>query len=236
MNKEGFHVECAANGPEAITAAKRLRPKVITLDVMMPGMDGWAVLTKLKEDPLMADIPVVMLTIVDDKHFGHALGATEYMTKPVDRERLSAVIRKLRKPAAPGRVLVVDDDPEVREMLVRTFGRQGWATATAEDGRYGLDAVAQRMPDLIVLDLMMPRMDGFEFVSELRKNQAWRAIPIIVVTAKTLTKEDRDLLQGHVQKVLQKGDFSLDELLVELRDIVGECVRRSHAADTEVQI
>ena len=236
LNKEGFHVECAANGPEAITAAKRLRPKVITLDVMMPGMDGWAVLTKLKEDPLMADIPVVMLTIVDDKHFGHALGATEYLTKPVDRERLSAVIRKLRKPAAPGRVLVVDDDPEVREMLVRTFGRQGWATATAEDGRYGLDAVAQRMPDLIVLDLMMPRMDGFEFVSELRKNQAWRAIPIIVVTAKTLTKEDRDLLQGHVQKVLQKGDFSLDELLVELRDIVGECVRRSHAADTEVQI
>jgi signal transduction histidine kinase/CheY-like chemotaxis protein len=236
LNKEGFHVECAANGPEAIAAAKRIRPKAITLDVMMPGMDGWAVLTKLKEDPLIANIPVIMLTIVDDKHFGHALGATEYLTKPVDRDRLSVVIRKLTKPTLPGKVLIVDDDPEVREMLVRTLGRQDWETVTAEDGRAGLDAVAASKPDLILLDLMMPRMDGFEFVSELRKNQDWRSIPIIVITAKTLTNEDRVLLQGHVQKVLQKGDFSFDALLAELRDIVRECVSRAHTVDTEVQI
>ncbi len=236
LNKEGFHVECAANGPDAITAAKRIRPKVITLDVMMPGMDGWAVLTKLKEEPLVADIPVIMLTIVDDKHFGHALGATEYLTKPVDRDQLSAVMRKLTKRTLPGKVLIVDDDPEVREMLVRTLERQDWTASTAEDGRAGLDAVAANKPDLILLDLMMPRMDGFEFVSELRKNLDWRSIPIIVITAKTLTNEDRLLLQGHVQKVLQKGDFSLDALLVELRDIVNECVSRAHTAETEVQI
>jgi signal transduction histidine kinase/DNA-binding response OmpR family regulator len=236
LNKEGFHVECAANGVEAIAAVKRLRPKVVTLDVMMPGMDGWSVLSKLKEDPSIADIPVIMLTIVDDKHFGHALGATEYLTKPVDRERLVSVIRKLRTPAGPGRVLVVDDDPEAREMLVRTLERQGWSAATAEDGRAALDAVAGKIPDLILLDLMMPRMDGFEFVSELRKHHEWRAIPIIVITAKALTKEDREMLQGHVQKVLQKGDFKLNELLVELREIVGECVERARAAGDEVQI
>ncbi len=236
LNKEGLHVECAANGPEALLSLKRIRPTVITLDVMMPGMDGWAVLAKLKEDPLVADIPVIMLTIVDDKHFGHALGATEYLTKPVDRERLIAVIRKLRQPSITGRVLVVDDDPEVREMLTRTLQRQGWVAATAEDGRAGLDAVAAQMPDLILLDIMMPRMDGFEFVTELRKHHAWRSIPIIVITAKTLTNEDRLLLQGHVEKVLQKGDFSRDELLSQLREIVAECMQRARAADTQVQI
>jgi signal transduction histidine kinase/CheY-like chemotaxis protein len=236
LNKEGFHVECAANGQEALALVKRIRPTVITLDVMMPGMDGWSVLSKLKEDPLAAEIPVIMLTIVDDKHFGHALGATEYMTKPVDRERLAAVIRKLRQPSIPGQVLIVDDDAEVREMLVRTLERQGWTAATAEDGRVALDAVAAQKPDLILLDLMMPRMDGFEFVTELRKHHDWRAIPIIVITAKSLTNEDRLLLQGHVQKVLLKGDFSRDQLLTELRDIVGECVQRARTADVHVQI
>jgi signal transduction histidine kinase/CheY-like chemotaxis protein len=236
LNKEGFHVECAANGPDAISAAIRLRPKVITLDVMMPGMDGWSVLTKLKEDPMLAGIPVIMLTIVDDKHFGHALGATEYLTKPVDRERLGSVIRRLRKAGAPGRVLVVDDDPDVRDMLSRTLERDGWTTAVAEDGRAALDAVSAQKPDLILLDLMMPRMDGFEFVSELRKQPDWRSIPIIVITAKLLTKEDRALLQGHVQKVLQKGDFRLDELLGELREHVRESIQRAHAAETDVQI
>jgi CheY-like chemotaxis protein len=236
LNKEGFHVECAANGQEALALVKRIRPTVITLDVMMPGMDGWSVLSKLKEDPTAAEIPVVMLTIVDDKHFGHALGATEYMTKPVDRERLVSVIRKLRKLSIPGQVLIVDDDPEVREMLVRTMERQDWTASTAEDGRAALDAVAAQKPDLILLDLMMPRMDGFEFVTELRKRQEWRAIPIIVITAKSLTNEDRQLLQGHVQKVLLKGDFSREQLLDELRDIVGECVQRARNADVHVQI
>ena len=236
LNKEGFHVECAANGPEAITTAKSIRPRVITLDVMMPGMDGWAVLSRLKEDPALSDIPVIMLTIVDDKHFGHALGATEYLTKPVDRDRLSAVMRKLTRQGSSGKVLIVDDDPEVREMLGRSLERQDWVVTTAEDGRAGLDAVADKTPDLIVLDLMMPRMDGFEFVSELRKHEEWRSIPIIVITAKTLTKEDRLVLQGHVQKVLQKGDFTLDALLAELREIVRECVSRAKSANAEVQI
>ena len=109
LNKEGFHVECAANGPEALAFVKHTRPTVITLDVMMPGMDGWAVLSRLKEDPTVANIPVIMLTIVDDKHFGHALGATEYLTKPVDREQLGAV-RQLRCQSLWLRLRQIDSD------------------------------------------------------------------------------------------------------------------------------
>jgi CheY-like chemotaxis protein len=202
---------------------------------MLPGMDGWAVLSKLKEDPATADIPVIMLTIVDDKHYGHALGATEYLTKPVDRERLAAVIGKLRQPSTPGRALVVDDHADVRETLVRALERHGWTAATAKDGRDAIDAVAAQKPDLILLDLMMPGMDGFEFVAEMRKRPEWRAIPIVVITAKSLTLEDRQMLEGHVQKVLTKDGFSHDQLLNELRDIVAECVQRARVADSEAQ-
>ncbi len=235
LNKEGFHVECATNGPDALAVVKKIRPAVITLDVMMPGMDGWAVLTKLKDDPDTAEIPVIVLTIVEDKHFGHALGATEYLTKPLDRERLAAVIRKLRQPALPGNVLVVDDEADVRDMLVRTLERQGWTTATAKDGREGLEAVAVQKPDLILLDLMMPHMDGFEFVTQIRKRPEWRAIPIIVITAKSLTAEDRQALQGNVQKVLLKGGFTRDQLLNELRDLVAECIQRARTADVHAK-
>ncbi len=236
LNKEGFHVECATNGAEALSMVKQVKPSVITLDVMMPGMDGWSVLSKLKDDPATEDIPVVMLTIVDDKNFGHALGATEYLTKPVDRERLVAVIGKLRQACQPGQVLVVDDEPDVRDMLSRTMEKQGWATVTAGDGQEALDAVTARKPDLILLDLMMPRMDGFEFVSILRKKPEWRAIPIIIITAKSLTAEDRQMLQGHVQKVLLKGDFSRDQLLRELRELIDEGVRRNRATDVTAQV
>jgi signal transduction histidine kinase/DNA-binding response OmpR family regulator len=236
LNKQGFHVKCAANGPEALALVKRVRPKVITLDVMMPGMDGWAVLSKLKEDPATADIPVIVLTIVDDKHYGYALGATEYLTKPVDRERLAAIIGALRHRSIPGRALVVDDEADSRDMLVRSLEREDWTTVTATDGRDALEAVAAQKPDLILLDLMMPRMDGFAFVAELRKRQEWRAIPIIVVTAKSLTNEDRQMLQGHVQKVLLKDDFSRDQLLNELRDIVAECMQRVRMAEVDAKI
>jgi signal transduction histidine kinase/CheY-like chemotaxis protein len=231
LNKQGFHVECAANGPEALVLAREIHPKVITLDVMMPGMDGWAVLTKLKEDPVTADIPVIVLTVVDDKNFGHALGATEYLTKPLDRERLAAAIARLRQPSVPGQALVVDDQEDVRDMLVRTLQRQGWTTDTAVDGRDALDAVAEQIPDLILLDLMMPQMDGFEFVFELRKRPEWRAIPIIVITAKTLTNEDRQMLQGQVQRVLLKSGFSRDQLLNELRDMIAEYMKRAPKGD-----
>jgi CheY-like chemotaxis protein len=226
LSKEGFRVETASGGEEGLRLAGELRPDVITLDVLMPEMDGWAVLTALKADPELASIPVIMLTIVDDKNRGYALGVSEYLTKPVDRERLVAVLHKYRSVPPPLHALVVEDDAATREMLWRVLEGEGWTVAEAENGRVALERVAEEQPALILLDLMMPEMDGFEFVHELRKHGAWRSIPIVVVTAKDLTTEDRLRLNGYVEKILRKEAYSREALLTEVRDLVAGCVRK----------
>jgi CheY-like chemotaxis protein len=225
LSKEGFRVELAAGGEEGLQRAKEQHAAVITLDVLMPGMDGWAVLAALKADPDLADIPVIMLTMLDDKSLGYALGAADYMTKPIDRERLVAVLKKYWRDHRSATVLVVEDDAATREMLRRTLDQEGWTVGEAENGRVGLEHVAERRPDLILLDLMMPEMDGFEFVTNLRKREEWRTIPIVVITAKDLTPEDRLRLNGYVEKILQKGASSREELRAEVRDLVAACVR-----------
>ncbi len=219
--REGFRVVTAAGGEEGLRRARELRPDAITLDVMMPGMDGWAVLSALKADAAVADIPVVMLTIVDDKNLGYALGASDYLTKPIDRERLVAVLRQHRRDLP---VLVVDDDDEVRQLLRRMLEPEGYAVVEAENGRVALERLDDVRPSVILLDLMMPEMDGFEFVAEFRRHEAWRAIPIVVVTAKDLSQDDRERLNGHVQKILQKGTHGRDQLLAEVRELVGASV------------
>ncbi len=229
LNKEGFHVQCAASGPDGLQLAKKIRPVAITLDVMMPGMDGWAVLTALKADPETLDIPVIMLTIVDDRNLGYALGAADYVTKPVDRERLGNALHKFRHLPGPRTVLIVEDDEPTRTLMARMLEKEGWTAMQAVDGVAGLEQMAKQKPGLILLDLMMPRMDGFAFVAELHKRPEWRTIPIVVVTAKTLTQEDRLQLSGYVEKILQKEAFTRDELLVEVRDLVGHCVRQAGA-------
>jgi CheY-like chemotaxis protein len=206
LTKEGIRVVCAAGGEDGLRLAKELRPTAITLDVMMPGMDGWAVLTALKADAALADIPVIMLTIVDDKNLGYALGAADYLTKPVDRDRLVAILKKYRGEDPSRLVLVVEDDAAAREILHRTLEKEGWAMTTAENGRVALQRVAEQRPALILLDLMMPEMDGFQVVEALREREAWRSIPIVVVTAKDLTAEDHLRLNGYVERILQKGD------------------------------
>ncbi|MGH2708399.1 MAG: ATP-binding response regulator, partial [Actinomycetota bacterium] len=186
LDKQGFHMVGAQNGEEGLRLAKELRPSVITLDVLMPGMDGWAVLTRLKADPDLAAIPVIMVTIVDDRNMGFALRATDFLTKPIDREYLARLLRKYRCAAPPCRVLVVEDEPELRELMRCQLEEEGWVVAEAETGRVALERVAESRPELIVLDLMMPEMDGFAFIEALRQNAAWRSIPIVVVTAKDL--------------------------------------------------
>jgi signal transduction histidine kinase/CheY-like chemotaxis protein len=226
LAKEGMRVVCAAGGEEGLRLARELHPTAITLDVMMPGMDGWAVLTALKADAELADIPVIMLTIVDDKNLGYALGAADYLTKPVDRDRLVAILQKYRDEAPSRLVLIVEDDAAAREILQRTLEREGWAVTTAENGHVALQRVAAQQPALILLDLMMPEMDGFQLVEALREREAWRSIPIIVVTAKDLTAEDHLRLNGYVEKILQKGAYSREALLVEIRDLVAACIAR----------
>ncbi|MCH7843311.1 MAG: GAF domain-containing protein, partial [Chloroflexi bacterium] len=217
---QGFNLVRAMGGQEGLRLAKELLPAVITLDVMMPGMDGWAVLSALKADPDLADIPVIMVTIIDQKNLGYALGAAEYLTKPIDRGRLLSVLNKYKQDTTNGPVLVVDDDPAVREMVRRMLQKEGWEVAFAENGRIALDMLDETAPSLILLDLMMPEMDGFEFIEELRRDDRWKRLPVVVVTAKDITAEDRQRLNGYVEKVVQKGSYSAESLLTELRGLV----------------
>ena len=226
LTKEGFRVVCASGGEEGLRLARQLRPSAITLDVLMPGMDGWTVLTALKADPDLCQIPVIMLTILDNQKLGHALGAADYLTKPVDRGRLAALLKKYHKDDARHAILVVDDEASMRDIMRRSLATSGWTVTEAENGRVALQSVAKDKPALILLDLMMPEMDGFEFLAELRQNPEWRAIPVVVVTAKELSEVDRQflsgamLLSGRVKRVLQKGAYSQDDLLREVRDLV----------------
>jgi len=217
LTKEGFRVVTAASGDEGLRAARQHKPDVITLDVLMPGMDGWAVLKTLKSDAQVARIPVVMVSMVDGGDMGRALGAADYLPKPIDRERLSAVLRRFRGPQTPCPAVVIEDDPASREVLRRTLEQDGWRVCEATNGKEGLELLRGGTPDLILLDLMMPEMDGFEFVDAVRSNLAWAQIPIVVVTARDLSVEERERLEGHVRKVLQKGVLSRDALAREIR-------------------
>jgi len=224
--KDGFLVEVATNGQEGVELARRLSPDVITLDVMMEGMDGWQVLSELKAHDEIADIPVIMLTMVDDKKRGFALGASDYLTKPIDRGKLAKLLQKYRGnkgktgKLSPGEVLIVEDDEIIREMLERTLSRLGWGIRTAENGRVAIDRIAQAKPDLVLLDLMMPEMDGFQFLTEVKRIEEWRDIPIVVVTAKDLTDEEQAFLHGQVESVITKQAHTRDELVQEIRRLI----------------
>jgi DNA-binding response OmpR family regulator len=216
LAKEGFRVVMAESGEEGMRLAREVRPCVVTLDVAMPGSDGWAVLSQLKGDPLTADIPVVMLTIVDDRGRGFALGAADYLTKPIDWQRLGAILRRYLSPAQTDAILVIDDDANNREVVRRHLEREGWKTVEAADGEQGLAAFAADRPGLILLDLMMPVLDGFEFLDELTKRFPGHRVPVVVLTAKELTSQDFDRLNGRVARIIEKGDLAHLDALVDL--------------------
>ncbi len=193
----------------------------------MPSMDGWGVLSRLKADPELADIPVIMLTIVDNKNMGYALGASDYLTKPIDRARLSAILKKYRCTRPPCPILVVEDDAAIREMIRRMLEKEGWTVTEAENGYIALQCMAEHPPELILLDLMMPQMDGFTFIDEMYKQESWRSIPVVVLTAKDITPEDRLRLNGYVENILQKGAYSREQLLSQVQKLVS----RLHASE-----
>jgi len=227
LGKEGFNVKTATTGDEGIKMARALRPDVITLDVMMPGMDGWAVLSSLKNDPQLADIPVVMMTIVSDQNLGYALGASDYLTKPIDRDKLVSVLRKYECKQPFCKILVVDDEPAIREIVQRTLEKEGWEIYQAADGQEALAQVANVQPEIILLDLMMPRMDGFQFLTELRKTESGRSIPVVVITAMDLSPSDHQQLNGQVKQILQKGAYKQEQLLEEVRSLVNAMLQKS---------
>lgn len=221
LEKEGFRVITASSGEEALRLARAQRPDAISLDVLMPGMDGWTVLSSLKSDPITSSIPVVVVSMLDDRDIGFALGAADYFTKPVDRDKLVNALRRFRGSAnAPRPVLVVEDDPAARDVIRRTLERDGWLVWEAENGRAALKILIRQMPDLVVLDLMMPEMDGFEFLTYLRQSEEGKRVPVVVVTAKAVTAADRERLSGQVGRIFHKGSFTRAELIAELRRVL----------------
>lgn len=218
LEKEGYQVVTAAGGAEGLQRAQELRPALITLDLMMPQIDGWAVLTALKEDPDLATIPVVMVSMVEGRSLSYALGAADYLHKPIDRDQLRRVLDRYTHPHRQQQALIVEDDPVNRDLLRQLLEREDWQVVEAEQGQQALAELEQmsELPDLILLDLMMPEMDGFAFVEALQAEERWRQLPVIVVTAKDLTEEDRQRLQGRVSQVIAKGNLAIEQLLSEL--------------------
>jgi signal transduction histidine kinase/CheY-like chemotaxis protein len=220
LKAEGFSVATAAGGVEGLKLARELRPTAITLDVMMPDLDGWSVLAALRQDPELAEIPVIMITIVDEHRRGIALGAAGYLTKPIDRDRLHRVITRFRASAAPTRVVLVEDDAVQRERMRGWLEGPQWTVREAENGREALKRIQETKPDVILLDLMMPEMDGFAVVAALQKEAGWRDIPVIVITSLDLDAKDRERLNAGVQFVLVKERFRPADLVERIRRLV----------------
>ncbi|MCH7506426.1 MAG: response regulator [Proteobacteria bacterium] len=222
LTREGYRVITAAGGAEGIELARQFRPSVITLDVLMPDQDGWSVLGQLKSDPELMDIPVVMQTILDESRKGFMLGASEFLTKPIDRAHLIDVIRRLDQPA-DRTALVVEDDEATRSLNADCLQTEGWKVRTAKNGLEGLKACEQNTPGLIILDLMMPEMDGFEFLDQLRQQHPAVEPTVIVVTSKDLTAADLERLNHGVQRIIQKGDHASEGILKEIKRHLGAC-------------
>jgi signal transduction histidine kinase/CheY-like chemotaxis protein len=212
IRREGYRVIEATDGETALALAREWRPDAVTLDVLMPRMDGWAVLTALKSDAELAEIPVIIVTVLADRGIAVSLGAAEFLTKPVDRPRLAATIRQ--HVYGSGVVLVVDDEDETRRIARRHLDKLGWEVAEAEDGAGALQWLSQNPPPaMILLDLLMPRMNGFAFLEEIAKHADWRDIPIVILTAMPLGAAERELLAGRTREVIAKGADDLAQVL-----------------------
>ncbi len=219
LEREGFAVRVASDGRGGLALARELKPRAILLDVMMPQMDGWSVLSTLKADPQLERIPVVMVTFVNEPGLSESLGAAELVLKPVEWDHLKKVMERFR--GETGDILIVDDDVDARARLRTVLQRDGWSTAEAGNGKEALDAVLHAPPQLILLDLTMPIMDGFTFLHELRQHPGCSDIPVIVLSARSLNAEDRKKLEG-ADRVLRKGETSIRALAGELRSYVAK--------------
>ena len=209
LHREGFRVQVAADGRTGLALVRRLRPRAILLDVMMPGVDGWSVLTEIKADPDLCEIPVVMVTSTDQRSLAASLGASDYMLKPFSWDKFSTVMERFRTPQ--GGILVVEDDPDQRLNVASYLERHGWTVDQAADGQDAMEAVRRNRPNVILLDLNMPQMNGFDFMAHLRAEPGCADIPVVVLTAKDMSSDDRRRLRGASQ-ILNKGTIGLRAL------------------------
>jgi hypothetical protein len=226
---EGFRTAVAINGEEGLRLASELHPSAITLDVQMPLLDGWAVLSTLKSDADLREIPVIMVSITDDRNLGYALGAAEFLTKPIDRERLASVLGRHAATRSPSHVLIAEDDFSTADVLRRTLESAGWIVTRAKNGNDALDQLAVGRPDAILLDLLMPQMDGFELLERLQARDDWLTIPVVIITAKELTAEDHRRLNGSVQSIIEKGAYGHDAVLARVKQQLEAAVGQAAA-------
>ena len=216
IEEEGYEVIGATRAIEGIEKAKAMGPHAITLDIMMPGVDGWEAIGRLKSDPKTRDIPLIVVSIIDNQELGYRLGADEYLIKPVDKESLLRVLQRYE--GRGHEVLIADDDPVVVDLVRQLLEDDSWTVRSAANGKEALEAIAVKQPDVLLLDLMMPVMDGFETLQQLRANDETQDLPVIVITAKDLSPdEQRDLLHN-TTKVIEKDGLDRERILSELRD------------------
>jgi PAS domain S-box-containing protein len=217
--KDGFSVKQAADGRQGFRMVKEFKPRVVLLDVTMPKLDGWSVLRSLRADPELAATAVIMVTILDEHNLAFALGATDYIQKPVEWDRLRQIVEPFRQVEEHRPVLIIDDDAAARARLKSLLQRAGWPVSEAANGRQGIEKIEQTEPCAILLDLMMPELDGFGFLNELRKLDNRRHVPVIILTAKDLTKSDLAKLEGQTARIIQKGTMSLRDVLKEIEEV-----------------
>lgn len=223
LSRDGLRVIAASNGPDGIALAREVRPSAIMLDVMMPRMDGWAVLSALKSDPALADIPVIMMSMMRETGLAYSLGAADYLTKPIDWQRLKDALDRHRLVSSDGRLaLLVEGDAATRAELAGVLAEQGWAVAQALDAAGARAQIDARRPDLILVNMDLPDVDGFGLLSSLRRRADLRSIPVIALTEGGLSAGERQVLRGQVRQVIQPGEDSMDELLGELKGIARE--------------
>ncbi len=230
LSKRGYHVVGLTDSTKVVEKARHLQPFAITLDVMMPGKDGWQVIQELKTRPETRHIPVIMCTIVGEKERGLSLGASDYLVKPILEDDLISALERLDREAGVHQVLVVDDQTEDRHLLRRMIESQGgYEVVEAAGGREAITLIQKMQPHIIILDLLMPEVDGFAVLEAIKADKDTRSIPIIVVTAKDLTREERDILTRGVEALLQKGLFKQQELLADVAAALDRIKLRSEA-------
>lgn len=221
LTEAGYHVEYAIDGEEAIEKASEIRPFAITLDILLPKKDGWQVLREMKTKPNLQSIPVIIVSVTEERQLAFGLGAVDHLVKPIDKEILLASLQSLKLPSRDGspRILVVDDDPQTVRLLSTVLTSDGYDVLKVYGGSEAIETAISQSPDLIILDMMMPQVDGFQVIQRLTGDPRTCDIPIVICTALDLTDEDRDRLNGQIQSIIRKTGNVKEELLAAIKRI-----------------
>jgi signal transduction histidine kinase/DNA-binding response OmpR family regulator len=215
LEAAGARVVSAGDGEEGLDTVRRLSPAGVVLDILLPGIDGWDVLAQLKADPGTAEIPVVVVSMLDERGRGFALGATEYLVKPVGKEQLLAALYRaaaMERKGGKHTVVAIDDDPLAIELVRASLEPEGWTVLGAATGEQGLAMIREQQPSAVLLDLLMPGMDGFEVVEALRADPETKSVPVVILTSKSMTPQDKERLQGRITYAARKAEFDLSGL------------------------